>query len=89
MEPSKPFRFVVIMILSQAISNSLARKYIKFDMHHKSISSAITNVHHFLGNIKIKEAKNIAIFIFGSQNAKKSNGSFHRLEINIEWKQNQ
>jgi hypothetical protein len=45
-------------------------------MHHKSISSATTNVHHFLGNTNIKDAKNIATFIFGNQNAKNSNGSF-------------
>ena len=83
-DPSKPLRFVVIIILSKAISNSFARKYIRFEMHHKSISSATTNVHHFLGNTNIKDAKNIATFIFGNQNAKNSNGSFQRLEINKE-----
>ena len=66
------------------ISNSLARKYIKFDIHQQSIKSTISTDKNLFGKIKTTAANSNEMFTFGNQNAKKSNGSFHNEEIKTE-----
>ena len=53
-------------------------------MHQRSINSATINVHHLFGKIKMKDAKKMDMFNLGSQKAKNSDGSFHKLDNKTE-----